>query len=73
MKSQISNLQHSILLSLQIVSIFLSLIIILWKKFMCITKVSQPGNFLNVQFGNIDFFKFLQNQNKTVSTMESRL
>ena len=45
---------------------------------MCITKVAQPGNLLNVQFGNIDFFVFLQNQNKTVSTrgvsiMESRL
>ena len=45
---------------------------------MCITKVPQPGNFLNVQFRNIDFFVFLQNQNKTVSTrgvstMESRL
>ena len=40
--------------------------------------VAQPGNFLNVQFGNIDFFVFLQNQNKTVSTRgvstkESRL
>ena len=45
---------------------------------MCITKVGQPGNFLNVQFENIDFFAFLQNQSKTVSTrgvstMESRL
>ena len=35
---------------------------------MCITMVAQPGNFLNVQFGNIDFFVFLQNQNKTGST-----
>ena len=35
---------------------------------MCITKVTQPGNFLNVQFRNIDFFVFLQNQNKTGST-----
>ena len=35
---------------------------------MCITKVAQPWPFLNVQFGNIDFFVFLQNQNKTGST-----
>ena len=45
---------------------------------MCITNVAQPGNFLNVQFGNIDFFVFLQNQNKTGttrggSTKEARL
>ena len=48
------------------------------KKFMCIIKVPQPRNFLNIQFGNIDFFVFLQNQNKSVSTRgvstkESRL
>ena len=30
--------------------------------------MSQPGNYLNVQFGNIDFFVFLENQNKTGST-----
>ena len=35
---------------------------------MCITKVAQPGKFLNVQFEKIDFFVFLQNQNKTGST-----
>ena len=35
---------------------------------MCTTKVAQPGNFLNVQFGIIDFFVFLENQNKTGST-----
>ena len=45
---------------------------------MCLIKVGQPGNFLNIQFENIDFFVFVQNQNKTVSTrgvstMESRL
>ena len=40
--------------------------------------MAPKGNFLNVKFRNIDFFVFLQNQNKTVSTRgvstkESRL
>ena len=31
---------------------------------MCITKVGQPGNFLNVQFGIIDFFVFCKIKTK---------
>ena len=47
---------------------FVKFNIFLLRNFMCITKVAQPGNFLNVQFGIIDFFVFLENQNKTGST-----